>query len=226
MRYEIKFVLKRNEYNQFKNWLLSQAFARKMFPNRTVSSIYFDTIDFECARDNLAGVGHRTKMRLRWYPSKEVDLKDQTYNFEFKKKSGRLGSKETIKMDAFNDSLSSMSAKSLDVQIRKNPNILERSPYGRDIKSVLSINYLREYYSIGKGIRITIDSDLEFGDIGKSKDVSSARTRKYENKIVEFKFPPELREDFSRIARTLPFYPRRNSKYLLGLALTDRAVYI
>ena len=65
-RYEVKFVFDESEMTEAKHWLFRYFGAEEKYAGRFVNSVYFDDIDYESLRDNLAGIAHRRKRRLRW----------------------------------------------------------------------------------------------------------------------------------------------------------------
>ena len=64
-RYEIKFVLNEREMSHALTWL--SIIGTKKFSDRSINSLYFDNLNQELARDNLAGISNRCKVRLRYY---------------------------------------------------------------------------------------------------------------------------------------------------------------
>ena len=65
-RIEKKFVLGKFKDDFFKKNLLINGFT-KQHPDRTISSIYLDTINYDFVKDNINGVNERKKIRFRWY---------------------------------------------------------------------------------------------------------------------------------------------------------------
>ena len=78
-RVEKKFIFGKDQSDFVKKLLVVNNF-QKLYPDRSISSIYIDTLDFNYAKDNINGVNERKKLRIRWYNS---DL-DNVY-FEKKK---------------------------------------------------------------------------------------------------------------------------------------------
>ena len=54
-RYEIKFVLNELEFIEAK-YFLKYINSFRSFPQREVTSLYYDTLDYSCVRDNLSGI--------------------------------------------------------------------------------------------------------------------------------------------------------------------------
>ena len=65
-RIEKKFVLGKLKEDFFKKFLLLNGFI-KQFQNRSITSIYLDTNNYNLAKDNINGVSERKKIRFRWY---------------------------------------------------------------------------------------------------------------------------------------------------------------
>ena len=72
-RIEKKFVLGKFKDDFFKKLLLVNGFT-KQYPDRTISSIYLDTANYDFAKDNINGVSERKKIRFRWYNNNLDDI--------------------------------------------------------------------------------------------------------------------------------------------------------
>ena len=59
-RIEKKFIFGNNESDYVKKILLVNNF-QKLYPDRYISSIYIDTLNFDSAKDNINGVSERKK---------------------------------------------------------------------------------------------------------------------------------------------------------------------
>ena len=73
---------------------------------------------------------------------------------------------------------------------------------------------------------MTVDYGLSFRDYIRVGGMPSITPLNYGKTIVEFKFPVEQKDAAASLMETLPFYPVRCSKYLLGLSLSGKAVYL
>ena len=101
-RYEKKWVFNKiDKETLFSNLISSKLFFREQFEERTVNSIYFDTLNFKSAIDNLNGVSDREKFRVRWY-GEDLDLFKQPI-LENKIKKNFQGQKIYFKLDEFNN---------------------------------------------------------------------------------------------------------------------------
>ena len=59
-RYEVKFVLNEREISHALSWL--SIIGAKKFSERTINSLYFENLNHELAKDNLAGISNRRKL--------------------------------------------------------------------------------------------------------------------------------------------------------------------
>ena len=150
-RIEKKFVYEDSDIS-YLNFLISGHF-KKIFPDRKVNSIYFDTFDYKNVWDNINGFSKRSKIRLRWYneinDSKVFIEKKDKLNFTTIKNVEVLGKFINIQ-DLFN---------------HINNNQLINSPLFNEqklnLKKVLYVSYDRSYYQELKNrIRITIDKKI------------------------------------------------------------------
>lgn len=220
-RFEIKFVLQPYELEEFKGWILRKGIFRRAYQPRKISSVYLDDLDYTAAQDNLDGIGKRVKYRIRWY-----DNEAENCTFEIKIKSGRLGSKLTSK---FNHSIEDFINSNGRVRTEQLISIeaIQESGFGilMDIP-VIQVNYEREYFSTNSDIRVTLDQNLSFNDLTRHGPNPRSINVVSNKIIVEFKFAPTQEQDVAEILKDSPFYPQRNSKYVLGLSLLGHLAYL
>ena len=224
-RYEIKFVLNEMALASFLGWMYKNTNCREKFPARTVNSIYFDDVEFTSVRDNLAGVPNRKKTRLRWYKGKNGHSMDPPI-LEQKLKLGRLGTKESVKLNNLDNNLSNLKFSELIRAIKQ-----EVSPFHFSsleyLVPTLQVSYLRRYYEDNRGLRITIDQDIEFkGQLSMHHLIEQRGFVSYRSKIIELKFDPSFKNEVSDLLRPLRLTPVRHSKYLTGLAMFSQAQYL
>ena len=224
VRYEIKYILESAHILEFENWLLSQPFVKRSFPERPVNSIYFDTAALRAAQDNMKGIANRKKFRVRWYGALTDPATGLT--LEVKVKTGRLGTKHSAPLAQPLDDLLSMDAQQIERAFHTDAAVRDLIPHEAALVPVIYVGYSRRYFEAPGGIRITIDNNLEFSDIFHSHNNSLRNRASYGKSIVEFKFPVNVKDDAAQLMSSLPFYPVRSSKYLIGLSLTGNAVYI
>lgn len=154
-RYERKWIFKSNDYLPLINTLIrSKLFFRNQFPSRKVNSIYFDTHDFICIRENLDGVSNKKKIRIRWYGDKKklinpiLEIKSKR-GFETIKETEKIKELENLNLNNFENLQKIKDVTNAKLKIK------------RIIHPILSTHYEREYFiSQNKNIRATIDYNL------------------------------------------------------------------
>ncbi len=221
-RYEIKYVLWDHELAHFEHWLGSQPYFHRSYPARTVNSIYFDTPDFTTASDNLSGIADRTKFRLRWYGAEEADRS----RFEIKIKKGRLGRKVFADLPLPASKIRAMTIEERDRLLITQKALQPELPPSDPLQAVLSVQYDRDYYERGREIRVTVDRNLRFGELWSDAPREEERRISFPQNVIEFKFSPEDKDLAAEVMFDLPFYPVRNSKYIVGLSSFGRSVYM
>ena len=226
-RHEIKFICDLELATGLANYFKRNGFF-KNFPDRRVTSIYYDSIDFRCARDNLAGISPRQKYRLRWYGSEEREFFG--LSFETKIKVGSLGTKKRKPLDNVTlQQLRSGKTLLLDRRIKIDREFM--LPTG--IEPKLIVSYDRSYFLLKDGVRMTMDSALRFKgfnleNLNRSLIFEKAKTHPISgsNRIVELKWDAERTSSVSSLLRDLPSPATRCSKYLLGLSRTRGLSYL
>ena len=196
-RVEKKFVLGKMKDIYLIKLLLNLGFY-KQYPNREISSIYLDTLNYDYVRENINGVSERKKIRFRWYDDKfeKIFLEEKNKNnFTVSKvvnKISLISNKKNILNDLAKFLLSNKT------KIIKNQNC----------KMVLKTNYKRSYWiSSDKKIRATIDIDINASNL--SNPISKL---KLSDTILEFKFAP-INERKFRTFFVKNFEHLRSQKY-------------
>lgn len=220
-RYEIKFVLNELEFLEIK-YFLKNINAFKSFPKRNVSSLYYETYDYSSVKDNISGVSNRKKLRLRWYD------KNTNPKLEIKNKFSRIGNKKTFSLNFLNTaSIDSLSVRELSRSIfdylKKNHN---ESFLLNQFVPVLKVFYEREYYETNNGLRITIDKNINFSQVSPNQTVHFHKKIKFNKRVMELKFPTELKNHVNELIKNLNVTPKRNSKFLLGMSKLGYVNYI
>ena len=180
-RIERKFTVGPGNNDFFEKILKLNCF-HKPYDDREVSSIYFDTYDYNFLRANIDGIGFRKKIRIRWYNN---DF--NTFSFEEKIKKNFLVSKNVkkinfpFKIDSFQKSL-------------KEYYLSEKDKDFKDFnyQIILKTNYNRSYWlSSDKKIRATIDTNLFTSPYSNLNKVI-----KLPDIILEFKYLPKYENYF------------------------------
>lgn len=211
-RFEIKMPLDAGQYAHFTECLYqNDLYPQKAFEDRTVNSIYLDTIDRQDYADNISGIGDRRKTRIRWYND---DLSSVV--LERKIKSNKASRKELYPLS--NPDLILPTKRSALAQLLKENKAIPTRIRAEPLYPVLQVQYAREYYLLQKDLRMTVDVGQQFKDLCYS--TSSRFTKSPVHSVVEFKFPAVYREKMQRILNNIPFRIFRHSKYVIGTDAT------
>lgn len=210
MRYERKYKV-----NDINHYVLLQAIRlhpvglKKIYPDRQINNIYFDTMNLQCYNDNVNGISERKKYRVRWYGEDVFDIKNP--NLEIKYRLSEVGSKDVLPVPEFElqdlRGLTESVHERLDKRVRLRP--------------VLMNSYMRSYFGTKDGkYRITIDRQLRFFSL-----LSSNRFVRYITKenavIMELKYETADDETTDRITQYFPLRQTKSSKYVTGVQLTN-----
>lgn len=213
-RFEKKFCCILRDIDSVYRWIYrSPHFIKKQFPDRTVNNIYFDWFNLSDASDNLVGLGHREKLRLRWYgPAEEA----AAMKLERKIKRDLMGTKRILEVGELR--LCGMSRMELteiltSAQQDSVPSDLRlRNPTVRN-------QYLREYFIDGAHrMRITIDSAQGFYPVESSCDVLRGNRIDYPTHVIELKYDESDQIRVRDFMADFPLRAVRHSKYLAGLS--------
>lgn len=189
--------------------LLPSETIKRIYPSRYVSSLYFDTPDYSFARAGLEGFPERRKTRLRWYSPRSTSLKSVDSNQIFLEHKSKIFDLTQKKAQPLCDFQRGSPLCNLLEKVRVlNPRELE------GLVPTLINCYQREYYSLGREIRITFDARLRSAD---PLHLISEDSKELRGCIVEVKFGQEDED------RLLPFFNYFNSqkisKYNMGVQL-------
>ncbi|MDH3998655.1 MAG: VTC domain-containing protein [Desulfuromonadales bacterium] len=194
----------------------------KAYPDRMINSVYFDTLDLVCAKDNIAGISERQKYRLRWYGELASSYGAR---YETKVKRASLGYKEVQVANIDQRELIGMDSAQVMETLSQDKIGSLWSHYPL-LKPSTYVQYEREYFEAYRGIRLTIDKSIQFNEIAPGLHLDVKGHRFYDGVVVEIKFDPSERPFVAELMRDFPFYPVRMSKYVLGLSLFSRVCYL
>jgi SPX domain protein involved in polyphosphate accumulation len=219
MRNEIKIPINKNFDLYFQNWKDFRNKITRPYKDRIINSVYYDTENFNSAKDNLAGISKRRKYRIRWY-----DNNDNIFNYEIKVKNNNLGNKFSLTSnDVKKKSEDLFSYKNEYLKKEENKFFLNQIN-SLDLKPKLRVSYLRSYYLYNKKIRITYDRKIDYSLLNRFH-LNEFKKKDFMN-VIEIKFEPENYNLASSLIKDSKFIPKRFSKYLRGLHLLGVANYI
>ena len=215
-RFERKCVAAGDEASTLTRWLDEQPLAfRPTYPERTVQSLYFDSMQFGSVEDNLAGIVDRTKLRVRWYG----DSTDVSHvRFEVKWKNNQLGVKICYPLE-LHAALDSLQFTELTRCIRELLPSEARPLFERMSEPVLTTRYRRRYFESADGqVRATLDGQIqifdqyEFAILNTNLPAISPRVA-----ILEVKYPASVDSWVRASIEPLPTRLSRFSKYTVGV---------
>ena len=218
-RYEIKIPISKFNEKIFLNWILSLRRLRIQNESREINNIYYDTLNFESAKNNLDGISNRTKYRVRWY---KKNFLYSNCNIELKIKRAKLNKKiiiptnssysEIINKDFFDLLKNSLNDKTFN----------DRNLYIQKFFPTIQNRYQRIYYSFNN-IRMTYDTKIYY------KNLRMGNMNEWMNdnlNVLEIKFNQDKLDQARELISRIPLTPMRHSKYLRGLSHSKMAIYI
>lgn len=216
MRFERKIPIYGYDLKVIEHFIrMHVAGFRKIYQTREVNNIYFDTASLDCGYANIEGYRKRWKIRIRWYGPFFGLISSP--RLEIKIKQDHLGYKKVFTIDSF------IMEEKFNAGVLYNK--IEDSSIPRHLKKVIRslhpvlINsYLRTYLLSNDGkFRITMDSDLKFGNIHQT--IGKIRLMRDENTVIlEVKYDQEHDDDVEFITSRLPWRVSKNSKYINALS--------
>ena len=220
-RYELKFVCDGWRLAQARAWIrLHPAGFVTTYPPRRVNSLYFDTHHLRGANENLAGVGERQKLRLRWYGE---DMEDIRPVWEIKQKRGAVGRKFQHPLPCPLDLRRPWAAILPDLLVHLPSGWLPR--IGTMERPTLLNHYRREYYATPDGkVRLTLDFEqVAYDQRWQARPNLTTPLLQPDRIVIEVKAPVGAEAPYaghaclSAIAASLPIPRQRNSKYVTAL---------
>ncbi len=205
MRYEHKYVIDHFHALEVQQLIrMHPAGFQKVYPDRLVNNLYFDTADFATFQHNLMGVSQREKYRIRWYGVGEEAISN--VRLETKIKDNLLGRKiwTSAEVNGWDGLLSMIPTLDWTRKLQLQPVLLNA--------------YQRSYFgTFDQKFRITIDHQLQFGPFQVTqKKLMPPLAGKV---ILELKYDQQLASESDRITQYLPFRVDKHSKYVTGTSL-------
>lgn len=206
LRYERKYGLSLEDFPRLKAALLSSGYY-KLYPDRVINNVYYDTQNLSNYEGNLEGFSRRFKVRVRWY-----DDLDNNCTLEIKEKIDNLNRKKSFKFLRGEDNLIRQCPTQLPKEVHE-----ELYSMGINISKFIPIlrnSYKREYYFNDKlGVRLTVDSCLNYQNLRTMRKASDNISL-----VVEIKYPGDI--NFNETLDVLGLHLSKNSKYINGVDLT------
>jgi SPX domain protein involved in polyphosphate accumulation len=218
-RYERKFLISHFSHSEIEQIIkFHPACFSRLFPQRSINNIYFDTFGFEHYFENVEGDTDRIKMRIRWYGDTFGEIRKP--KLEYKIKKGLLGRKETFDLNPF--LLDKNFSKDVIIKALDRPDIPNR--VRNELMSVqpsLLNSYKRNYFlSANKKFRVTVDHDMSYHRISYGGNNFITRSTEFDRAVMELKYNRENEEEAKQVGAMFPFTLTKNSKYLRGVDRT------
>ena len=204
-RIEKKFVFLPGDKKKI-DLLKIEGFFKKIYFNRRVNSIYYDTIDLNCLWDNINGYSNRNKYRVRWYDK----IQNSEVFFEKKTKINQTTQKIRVSLGKFKDNESLNNFLKTNEFINKIFDITTLN-----LVRVLNVSYDRDYYICTENkLRITFDQKITTHQNSDGKFFKNFVD--LNNNILEFKYLNENSEYVRNKIYNLNFNVRNQkfSKYV------------
>ena len=195
-RTEDKFYLNTKDKFKISKFLLDNE-AKKIYPDRTVLSLYFDTHQFDMFSDSEEGIVPRKKIRIRQYNKNIFDLNESNSSLEIKINSVEGKFKISKKILSFRD-------------------ILKKGYFDKDYGlcfPCIYVSYKRSYFLHDKS-RITIDSDIRYKEFKSISKTFSSFDRQV---ILEIK---SNNRDHNNMLNDIPLNKVRYSKFCEAIKCT------
>ena len=199
-------------------WCKTKVKLNRLYDDRQVNSIYYDTHNLESAKDNLDGYAKRVKYRLRWY---ENDI-NKLANLEFKIRSNKFNYKKIFSLNESIQNLNIYEVFRINNDVFKSDyeNVVNLIGYKR-LFPILNISYLRSYYYF-EDIVVTYDRDITYKQFNR-KNVEVVKDL---GKVIELKIPENKLQMSKKLINEFPFRVTRNSKYITGLSMLGKTSYL
>jgi hypothetical protein len=215
-RYEFKAAADSFWLPEARMWLrLHPACFFRVYPERQVNSIYFDTLDLDSFAENLAGISERRKARLRWYGRSHQRAAGI---FEVKSKRNRLGWKQSQRIEQPLDIEGSCWHDLLGV-LRRELSPQLRLFLAEDQVPAVLLSYQREYFQSFDGrIRVTLDRGLRAYDQRQTERPNLRFPAPMADEfVIEFKATSLYGDAVSAVIDSVPFRVTACSKYAEGI---------
>ena len=214
-RFELKSMIKGRLIDDLMlNLSLHPSSLRKIYPDRTINNIYFESNNYLSLNDNIDGISNRKKLRLRWYGNKEspdnlcIESKCKLNGYGWKKK--QLINSSVCLVKSWRQIKSN-----LESQVHDNFTRLALS----FSHPVIINSYKRQYFGdFNESIRITVDTEIRYFDQRFYKKPNfHINALADENLIVEIKSNRKNRKFLESFLQNFSFPISKNSKYVTAM---------
>lgn len=215
-RYEKKYLLTKEQYNELKE-RLKFVTEKDEHGDTTICNIYYDTPDFRMIRKSLEKPVYKEKFRIRSYG---VASDNDKVFAEIKKKYDGVVYKRRVSFkykDMMNATMLDLKAKAkeTDKQILDEISYLFKAYPGLEPKMFICYDREALFATDESGIRITFDKNILYRteDLTLDKHTRGLPCLENEQCILELKTGPSVPMWITEILTELKIYPASFSKY-------------
>ena len=215
-RYERKFLVTHVSYHWVMNTIkMNFASFSELYPARNINNIYFDDGCLARFHDNVAGIGDRQKIRIRWYGQQQGRILKPV--LEVKNRKNSVGTKLHFDLP------------SMDIDQRVDAQVIAEVISNSSLPEIFKLKmmllspkifngYKREYYiSKDRKFRVTVDTDLYYTKFNQFKNSFKEHFLDKNNIVIELKYSHGDDNIAEKITNQLGFRLTKNSKYVNGI---------
>lgn len=209
MRYERKYRIEGLSLDVILQTIkMHPATLRKIYPDRQINNIYFDTPDYTTYKENVMGIANRKKYRVRWYGFDPLIIKKP--KLEIKHRNNEVGTKTIHNVELFD--FNNLAGLTREVN--------QLSAAFAYLQPSLLNSYRRAYFGTSdEKFRITIDWDLKYCSMLNGNQFRRYQAFEKNVFVLEVKYDKELESEVDRITQFFPYRRTKNSKYVNGVEL-------
>ncbi len=224
--HETKFALPNRRATVVRSWLNKRCEPDEEYAEGIISSIYFDTRQFDLLAEKLNSFYLKTKVRLRWYSSAQTRAPMPAAFLEVKYKVGSARVKKRIEMDFGSDLLTTKPLE--DPWFLRIHRLVEEQ--GVQLPGMLvpamQITYRRSrYVDPLSGARLSVDSDIHAPRVNR-RMISQSHPGMLGDAVFEFKEKTGILPDWlSQVVALGECRKCSFSKYSVCFANVQQIIY-
>ncbi len=217
-RYERKFLIANGDYRMLEEIVLrNKLYFSRLYSERQINNIYFDTDHFLCLAQNIDGQAQRRKLRARWYGSTFGYIESPV--LEIKIREALVGCKRRYKLQPL-DFSQPFDVRTLNDCIARSELPETVAETLRTIRPVLLNTYTRRYFiSSDRRYRLTLDYNLTFYKFSAGRNTVFSK-RNSTDVVIEIKYDDQSDDNVESITNDFPFRMTKSSKYVQGVGAT------
>jgi SPX domain protein involved in polyphosphate accumulation len=169
-RFELKYILTIQQAKelkeQLKHYLILDPYCYNS-RDYVITSLYYDSLDFQCYWEKVDGIKFRKKLRIRFYETEDYPTEDSIVFVEIKQRYDKTIQKRRVEMK-YRDALMLCNEKIIPKHDEKDTPVIEEilsMVEKKNLQPTLITSYFRHAY-IGTdydfGLRVTFDSNVRY----------------------------------------------------------------